>query len=268
MRDWDAVANAAASLRDRLRASRAINVNKADIRIAARNLVQTYFRETRNAIKAVDEATLDELDGLMQRLLKLSNGNAPKTTYQQILKSILAFGPSIQFALEKQMSEGAAVTAQAGMSSVETAIMRTLSRALPDAAASYAQAIDDMTAPRVSYRGTAVELREALREVLDHYAPDSEVVGQAGFKLESGRSGPTMAQKVKYISKKRRRSEASTKPSIDAAAYVENVTGRFVRDTYTSGSVAVHVACSKADVQQLKLHVDAALAEILGVFHL
>ena len=44
---------------------------------------------------------------------------------------------------------------------------------------------------RISYRGTAAELREVLRELLDHLAPDADVL-KSGIRLEAGQTTPTM----------------------------------------------------------------------------
>ena len=57
--------------------------------------------------------------------------------------------------------------------SVEVQIIETLQSLVPTAALSYQQAIRDLAdSTRVSYRGPAAELREVLREVCDHLAPD------------------------------------------------------------------------------------------------
>lgn len=58
---------------------------------------------------------------------------------------------------------------------------------VPTAALSYQQAIRDLAdGGRVSYRGPAAELREVLREVLDHQAPDGEVMKSSDYKPEKG----------------------------------------------------------------------------------
>src|SRR5262249_458921 len=60
-------------------------------------------------------------------------------------------------------------------------IIIKLDALVPSAALSYKQAIldlkDDHTVP---FRGAALEWREALREILDHRAPDSEVTAAPG----------------------------------------------------------------------------------------
>jgi hypothetical protein len=82
----------------------------------------------------------------------------------------------------------------------EARILQTITTMLPSAGASYEQAMRDLhDGTRVSVRGTAVELREALREVLDDLAPDVEVAKAPGFKLEHGQTKPTMRQKAHFV---------------------------------------------------------------------
>ena len=63
-------------------------------------------------------------------------------------------------------------------------IIGTLTSLLPSSARSYEQAIRDLqSADRLSWRGPATDLRESLRETLDHLAPDADVAAtwfQAG----------------------------------------------------------------------------------------
>jgi hypothetical protein len=149
---------------------------------------------------------------------------------------------------------------------VEQRIHGTLALMLPTAANSYVQAIADVACARHSYRGPAIELREAVREVLDHMAPDTDVMAMPGYKQVANTTGPTMAQKAKYIMRQRERAEAAAMPTWEAADLVDGTTAKIVRSTYQSGSVSVHVSPTKAEVQHLKMHVDSVLAELLNIF--
>src|SRR4051812_31457708 len=81
------------------------------------------------------------------------------------------------------------------LSDMERGILATLSQMLPASGSSYEQVLRDLTqGSRVSWRGTAAELREVLREVIDTLAPDDKVMQQTGFQLEAGRTGPTQRQ--------------------------------------------------------------------------
>jgi len=129
----------------------------------------------------------------------------------------------------------------------EKVITETLNDILPSAAASYQQAVSDLKElGRVSMRGTAAELREAFREVLDYLAPDGQVENEPGFRYEKGQLKPTMRQKAHFILRSRRFAS-------------------LVRSVYQAGALATHIASSKARIVQLKRYVDAALIELLGL---
>lgn len=100
------------------------------------------------------------------------------------------------------------------LSQTERAIVETLGRMLPPSSASYEQALRDIAqGGRVSWRGTATELREVLRELIDHLAPDDTVLASPGSQLEQGQRSPTQKQKVRFILRARRSSSADRRPS-------------------------------------------------------
>lgn len=148
----------------------------------------------------------------------------------------------------------------------ERLIIDTLSAILPAAAASYEQCLLDLGGPpRRSYRGVAQEMREALRETLDHLAPDPDVLAEVNFKLEKGTTRPTQRQKALYVLRKRRLSrEAMSAPEL-AVSMVEELGAAIARSTYTRGSMSAHGLSSSRDVRQLKMYVDAVLAELLEI---
>lgn len=149
----------------------------------------------------------------------------------------------------------------------ERRIIDTLARILPAAAASYEQCVFDLGGPpRRSYRGVAHELREVLREALDYLAPDPDVMAEAGFRLEQGLTRPTQRQKALYVLRKRRLSrEAMAAPEL-AVSMTEELGAAITRSAYTRGSASAHVATSSSEVRQLKMYVDAVLAELLEIY--
>jgi predicted nuclease with RNAse H fold len=135
---------------------------------------------------------------------------------------------------------------------------------IPTAARSYQQAIKDLTdADRLSFRGTASELREALREVLDHLAPDDAVMKVRGFQLDPKRSAPTMKQKVRFILRARKEGSRATETAETAAEAVDGIIASLARSTYDTGSVATHISGERRSVVQLKRYVEAVLSHLL-----
>ena len=86
------------------------------------------------------------------------------------------------------------------LDNLERQIVEVLEREVPSAAVCYRQALLDMNDDtRISFRGAANEMREALSETLHALAPDNEVMACDWFKLVKGQSKPTQAQKAGYI---------------------------------------------------------------------
>ena len=136
----------------------------------------------------------------------------------------------------------------------------------PEAAACYEQALQDLVQrPRLSWRGPAAELREALREVLDKLAPDEDVRNSPGFRVEANTSRPTMKQKARFILKSRDWPRNSMKVTETAVETVEEKVGALVRSVYGRSSGSVHVSQDEQEVVAVKRYVEAVLADLLEV---
>ena len=84
------------------------------------------------------------------------------------------------------------------MEDVDTQIIDTLQSIVPSAALSYEQAAADIHSPkRLSWRGPATDLREALRETLDYLAPDNDVKAMPGYRQDAGADGPTRRDELR-----------------------------------------------------------------------
>ena len=178
--DWDFHWRRIESARSTLSRTKSVNVNKDIIRNDIRELVQEYFRSLRPTLVKIglrDEA-LTDLDRSAQELLRLASGRNLRSSYLRAFRELHAAHITVE--TERELMLGHATAASnfdIVTSGVETQILTTLHKLVPSAGLSYEQALRDLRgAPRISYRGTAVELREALREVLDHLAPDADVM--------------------------------------------------------------------------------------------
>ena len=151
-------------------------------------------------------------------------------------------------------------------SEAEQKILSDLTNRLPSAALSYRQALSDLSdAERVSFRGTAHELREAVREVLDQLAPDEKVLKAPGFKLERDRTKRTMKQKVRFIFKDQQRSLTESGPAENAVDAIAETIASMARSTYERGSMSGHTEQTKTEVLKVKRYVEAVLHDILEV---
>jgi predicted pPIWI-associating nuclease len=148
----------------------------------------------------------------------------------------------------------------------EKRLLSTIEKLVPSAGVSYRQAVMDLgDENRRSFRGPALELREVLREILDHMAPDKEVLGSQNFQLEKGRTGPTMKQKVRYICRVSRIGKTRASSREDSASAVDAIVGDLTRSIYDRGSLATHVASERGEVLKLKRYVEAVLHDILEI---
>jgi hypothetical protein len=174
----------------------------------ARALAQTYFRVVKPELDKLGIVQdLQKLDADFQNLLALANSQSNIGKYKKLASSIRETRPEIEVKVELAVSKKLARTGFFGntVSPIEQAIIETLDGLVPTAAASYRQALSDLRDyRRLSFRGTASELRECVREVLDHLAPDDEIANQPNFKLEPNQTKPTMKQKARFILKARK----------------------------------------------------------------
>jgi hypothetical protein len=149
---------------------------------------------------------------------------------------------------------------------IDSKILTTLSKMIPSAALSYEQAMKDLsTDNRISWRGPATDLREALRETLDYLAPDNEVISQQGFKLEKDQKYPTMKQKVRFILRKRGLSSSSTQAPEDATQAVDEAISSFVRSVYGRSNLSTHMPTDKNEVLRVRDLVKTSLCELLEI---
>lgn len=268
---WDSFRQLLDSFQIALGRARAVLVSSGSFRSDAKAVVQHYFRQLRPPLSNLGFSS-DELSGLdaeMQSLLRLSNGKNRKQSYVGLLRRTRGHLQNIEAAREVRLGEASsafAASSPAKLTSVETRILETLKKLIPSAAASYQQAILDLnSSDRLSFRGTANELRETLREVLDHLAPDSEVMKSKEFKLESGQSKPTQKQKVRHILRARQLTRTAIRAPEDAVKLVEEFTASLTRSIYERGSLSAHVVTSRQEVQQMKMYIDSVLAELLEI---
>lgn len=240
-------------------------LNSAALKGELREFVQTYFRIVRPKLLRL-ELDLFATDGIAQRILELADRRGAIAQYKKCVIDIKAALGSLEMETERRLSDFASQSA-ASLSPIEAQILQTLRQLLPGTAASYEQVVIDLSGERLSFRGTATELREILRETLDKLAPNEDVQKQPSFQFEKGRERPTMSQKVRFILRQRGLASNSIEVPRKAIEIVEGTVSSFVRSTYDRGSIDTHTptGIGKAQVQQLKMYVDTVLCELLEI---
>lgn len=255
------------NLRMGIRRSSAQNIGAKSMRDTAKAVVQSWFRTLRGQLEdeGIDEDLFTEMDAAMQSLLQLANGTNRRSSYVRALDVADAQVRALELQREVGLGRRVREPHGTGLSPVEERIIETLAALVPTAALSYRQALADMSdGGRLSYRGTANELRSALWDVLDRLAPDADVVASSGFKLEKNRDRPTQKQKARYILKSRLGDTARRTPE-STLDLIEERVGALTRAVYDRSSVSAHVATAAAEIRQVKMYVDTVLAELLEI---
>jgi len=228
------------------------------------DIVDVYFRTVRPALMrgGISNTEVAGLDYQMQELLGASHKSSTGNTYSKCLKE----AASATVTLERLCLTRISASNLADINSTDASIIATLKAFLSSAANSYEQAIIDLRqTSRLSWRGPATDMREALRETLDYLAPDNEVEKQPGFRLEKDTKGPTMKQKVRFVLTKRNLSGVATATTESAVVTIEDLLGAFVRSIYTRSNVSTHTQTLKAEVLRIRDLVRVALCELLEI---
>jgi hypothetical protein len=245
--------------------SHAVKIKSLEIKRTAIEAAKLYFQSCRDAVlPSAPKDKLAAVDENWQQLIRLAHGRSARALYVKCLAS-----------LKKGMTElNVIAISNPRRSSVESyrftsselLLIKTLQSLVPSAAASYVQGILDLASEdRVSYRGCACEFREAFREVLDHLAPDDDVMKASGFTLEKDRKLPTMKQKVRFVLKSRGLNQTRSTVAEKALELIETLSGDIARAIYDRASLATHVKTTHDEVVQLKRYVDTMLFDLLAI---
>jgi Predicted pPIWI-associating nuclease len=260
--EWQALCDAFARFSRHIDQARAVNINASSLRRETKDVAQQYFRQTRPVLQdlSLDEQ-LEVLDAGFQNLIELSEHNNAKASYKKHTTHIRRLMPKVTSRIE--LTQGIVKT---GLKTTEEdeRIIQTLERFVPSAALSYKQAIIDLADERrISFRGPALELREALRETLDNLAPDDAVTSADEYVQEKDCRGPTMKQKVRFVLNARGQSKSSSRVPEQSTVILDEMMGTLTRSVYDSSSVASHVASERKKVIQIRRYVAAVLHDLL-----
>ncbi len=253
----------------RVNRANSIQISSANLQNRIRYFVQRYFRELRPEL-VVGMVATEVLDKQMQDLMRMASARTSVTVYKKVFAKIGANLAEAEISREylnsQRLSGGTQGTATKNTSQQDEVILNMLEQVVPGAAISYKQALADLQENRASYRGTATELREVLREVLDHLAPDAEVEAIPGFKFEEGEKQPTMKQKVHYILKIREIPDTAMEAPKMAAQIVDESVPRLVRAVYERGSLSAHSHREgRSEILQIKMYLDSVLSDLLEI---
>jgi hypothetical protein len=266
---WDEISEQVEKLYGSIKKVSSVAVNSTQIKQDAKRIVQNYFREARPAIGklGISESDLALTDEIFQTLNSLAQSNNRKTTYQELLRRLRE--QLVQQGIRRHVLAGQKGSSQ--LTPQQTTIILTLKAMIPSAASSFEQAIVDLAdTNRLSYRGTAAELREVIRETIDNLAPDDTVSTSAGFQFEKDQHGkpratPTMKQKVRFLLKSRGKGTNAVANAQDTLQQLESGPDNLARSIYNRGSAATHTAQVRKEIMTLQRYTEVLLADLLEI---
>lgn len=252
-----------AALADTVTSGRSKLIPVSVVQPIARSIATVYFESVRTDLQRVQSRNglVEEIDFVVQAILQLATTSSERQAYVGQIREVRPC--LLEATIDLMKARG---TPRLVLSQTERTILETLAAMLPSTAASYEQALRDITqGVRVSWRGTATELREALREVMDHLAPDDKVMTAPGFQLEPKQTRPTQKQKVRFILRARRSSGAAVAVAEASLATIDEAVAVLARSAYERGSASTHLGTSGKEIKNLKRYIDALLAELLEI---
>lgn len=248
-------------LRKEIKALTSTQIFSKDVQRHLHAVATNYFSVTRPELVSIGgpDLALAEADELFRQLLSASRKNGSKAKCLQTMADARA---ALLAAEESLVARDP--PAKASIPASDIRIVETLADVCPTASASYQQALLDLQIDRrASWRGTAAELRESLRETLDTLAPDADVQSAPGFKLEPDAKRPTMKQKARFILRSRGRASGQLEVPETAIEGIESAVGGLVRSVYTRSSVSTHVVTNKDEVLRVLAWVRLVMCELL-----
>jgi hypothetical protein len=253
-----------------IRKKSTVNVNARDIKDSAVAAGSYYFKTCRPDVVRIitDEGELSSFDEKWQDLIRLAQGNNARLSYLSLISKLLKKMRNLNVVSHlPSVADVTIAKSKINHSQAERILIATLEKMIPTAAASYQQGLHDLAQDpsRLSYRGTACEFREALRETLDLLAPDSDVMGQSWYKQEPGTSGPTMRQKVKFVLSARGKTKTQQGVAERSIDLIDGLCGAVTRAVYTNASLSTHVQTTRSEVCQMKRYLDPVLFDILEI---
>jgi hypothetical protein len=238
----------------------------------ARATVESWFRTYRPQVIELfdDVGEVRAIDICMQDILTLSLSSKRKAAYRPKINSAIRIFRD-ELIADVKVAEWRQL-ATSGFLNESKEIVARLRQVDPELELSYRQVLTDLADQhRITYRGTANELREIFREVLDHLAPDKQVMAQAWFKAKRSavkdererNRPPTRAEKVRYVMSSRNQSSSVSEVAEVAASQVDERLGELFNAIYGRASDASHVSKQREEINRILKYFHALLFELL-----
>ncbi len=228
---------------------------------------RVWFEEYREGFRqlGVSGEDLLEVDKNMRKLIILAASSARRSQYQGCINAIKK--TTDKFITNAQVVEWE--NAKKFTGSGNKNVIEALRNLDEDLERRYLQVLSDIgDQTRISYAGTANELREVVRIVLHAKAPNEKVEKMPWFELEriSDKNlpkQPTQAERVRYILEARKSSKGAVDQVQEEEQLIDALIGRVVRSSYGRINVSVHAIEDRSEIERCLRYVDAFLLDIL-----
>jgi hypothetical protein len=130
----------------------------------------------------------------------------------------------------------------------------------------YASAWSILKTELPNYSGAVGEIRDTVTLVLHHLAPDGDVIGAAGFKLEAGETRPTRRQRTRFIALKQARSKEVAKAlanDVELLEFQYLLLEKSLTTAYGIASSLTHTTSTRDLAYQSLKQGDSILAQLL-----
>jgi hypothetical protein len=124
--------------------------------------------------------------------------------------------------------------------------------------------LDVETTDRLSWSGSAHEIREVLRGLLETLAPKEAVATEPWHVQDESTSGPTPKQRIRYILRTRGSGSKEQKVA-EQVDVMEDKIGDLVRATYTRASDAAHRTKDRREVRRIVRYFEAFAHDLLDL---
>lgn len=146
------------------------------------------------------------------------------------------------------------------------AIYEALMALSSELAESYAQIKRDLADPRrLSWSGTAHEIREVLARLLRMLAPDDKVKTQSWYEQERGTSGPTHRQRARYALEQQGAGSRQIEVVEEVVDVLEDKISALIRATYVRASDAVHRSKQRQEITRTLRYFEAFAHDLLNL---
>ena len=116
---------------------------------------------------------------------------------------------------------------------------------------------------RLSWAGTAHEIREILATLLRLLAPDEDVICKDWYEQDPNTSGPTQKQRVRLILESNA-ANSNDRKMIEQVIDLDTMIGNLVRFTYSRASDAAHRFKSRWEVLRILRYFEAFAYDLLN----